>query len=107
MPAYRPNLLRPLEPQPSNVAKTVREPYLTAVAARPILPFALPAPLATVAEEARLAARALADFAGHVVHPTLRLGVTGLSGAGKTVFITALVHALLHGGRLAGVGGAA
>jgi len=60
----------------------------------------MPAPLATVAEEARLAARALADFAGHVVHPTVRLGVTGLSGAGKTVFITALVHALLNGGRL-------
>jgi uncharacterized protein len=75
-------------------------PYLTAVAARPILPFAMPAPLATIAEEARLAARALADFAGHLVHPTVRLGVTGLSGAGKTVFITALVHALLHGGRL-------
>jgi len=70
------------------------------VAARPILPFALPVPLATVAEEARLAARALADFAGHVVHPTVRLGVTGLSGAGKTVFITALVHDLMHGARL-------
>jgi predicted YcjX-like family ATPase len=79
---------------------TVIQPYLTAVAARPILPFAMPAPLASVAEEARLAARALADFAGHVVHPTVRLGVTGLSGAGKTVFITALVHALLNGGRL-------
>ncbi|MEM8840410.1 MAG: YcjX family protein [Pseudomonadota bacterium] len=32
--------------------------------------------------------------------PTLRLGVTGLSGAGKTVFITALVASLLHRGRL-------
>jgi uncharacterized protein len=82
------------------VASRPAASYLTAVAARPILPFALPAPLATVAEEARLAARALADFAGHVVHPTVRLGVTGLSGAGKTVFITALVHALLNGGRL-------
>ena len=29
----------------------------------------------------------------------MRLGVTGLSRAGKTVFITALVHALLRGGR--------
>ena len=26
--------------------------------------------------------------------------MTGLSGAGKTVFITALVHQLLHGGQL-------
>ncbi len=32
--------------------------------------------------------------------PTLRLGVTGLSRAGKTVFITALVRNLLIGGRL-------
>src|SRR5689334_23066651 len=82
------------------IATMAARSYLTAVAVRPILPFALPAPLATVADEARLAARALADFAGHVVHPTVRLGVTGLSGAGKTVFITALVHHLLHGGRL-------
>ena len=36
----------------------------------------------------------------------VRLGVTGLSRAGKTVFITALVHDLLHGGRLPGVRGA-
>jgi predicted YcjX-like family ATPase len=28
----------------------------------------------------------------------LRIGVTGLTGAGKTVFTTALVHALRHGG---------
>ncbi len=35
-----------------------------------------------------------------VFAPTLRLGVTGLSRAGKTVFITALVRNLLTGGRL-------
>src|SRR5690606_4562461 len=34
--------------------------------------------------------------------PTLRLGITGLSRAGKTVFITALVHHLLNGGALPG-----
>jgi len=34
------------------------------------------------------------------MRPTMRLGVTGLSRAGKTVFITALVHNLLQGGRL-------
>ena len=33
------------------------------------------------------------------VHPTVRLGITGLSRAGKTVFITALVHGLMRGGR--------
>ncbi len=32
--------------------------------------------------------------------PSVRIGVTGLSRAGKTVFITALVHNLIHGGRL-------
>ncbi len=50
-------------------------------------------------ERTRLAARALADFAGHLFNPTVRLGVTGLSRAGKTVFITALVHGLARGGR--------
>ncbi|MFN0191185.1 MAG: YcjX family protein [Aestuariivirga sp.] len=49
----------------------------------------------------RLAAGGLKDFAAGFVTPTLRLGVTGLSRSGKTVFITALVHALLNGTRLA------
>jgi predicted YcjX-like family ATPase len=40
------------------------------------------------------------DFATGMVSPTLRIGVTGLSRAGKTVFITSLVHSLLHGGKL-------
>jgi predicted YcjX-like family ATPase len=34
------------------------------------------------------------------VNPVIRLGVTGLSRSGKTVFITALVEALVEGGRL-------
>lgn len=56
--------------------------------------------LSTIAEEARQAARALAEFGAGLVNPTIRLGVTGLSRSGKTVFITALVHNLTHGGRL-------
>ena len=40
-----------------------------------------------------------AEFGAHLLHPTVRLGVTGLSRAGKTVFITALLHGLLRGGR--------
>ena len=56
--------------------------------------------LADIAEEIRLAARAVGEFGAGLLNPTVRLGVTGLSGAGKTVFITALVHQLLHGGRL-------
>ncbi len=50
-------------------------------------------------EEARLSARALLDYGDHFFNPTVRLGVTGLSRAGKTVFITALVHGLTRGGR--------
>src|SRR4030088_3293321 len=52
-----------------------------------------------IVEEARLSARALLDFGDHFFNPTVRLGVTGLSRAGKTVFITALVHGLTRGGR--------
>jgi uncharacterized protein len=48
----------------------------------------------------RIAAGGLKDFATGLVNPTLRLGVTGLSRSGKTVFITALVNALLKGARL-------
>ncbi len=47
-----------------------------------------------------MAAGGLIDFASGLVYPTLRLGVTGLSRSGKTVFITALVHALTSGARL-------
>jgi len=50
-------------------------------------------------EEARISAQALLDYGNHLFDPTIRLGVTGLSRAGKTVFITALVHGLTRGGR--------
>src|SRR3954468_17912384 len=52
-----------------------------------------------IVEEARLSARALWDYGDGLFNPTVRLGVTGLSRAGKTVFITALVHGLTRGGR--------
>jgi predicted YcjX-like family ATPase len=55
--------------------------------------------LSELVEEARLSARALKDYGDGLFNPTLRLGVTGLSRAGKTVFITALVHGLTRGGR--------
>jgi uncharacterized protein len=51
-------------------------------------------------DSARIAASGLKDFASGLATPSLRLGVTGLSRAGKTVFITALVHALLNQTRL-------
>jgi uncharacterized protein len=55
--------------------------------------------LSDIVEEARLSARALFDYGEHLFNPTIRLGVTGLSRAGKTVFITALIHGLTRGGR--------
>ena len=57
------------------------------------------ASLSEIVEEARLSARALLDYGDNLFNPTVRLGVTGLSRAGKTVFITALVHGLTRGGR--------
>mgnify|MGYP001347554541 CR=1 FL=1 len=51
-------------------------------------------------DTARLASASLFDYLASFSMPTLRIGVTGLSRAGKTVFITALVHALVGGGRL-------
>ena len=55
-----------------------------------------------IIEEARLSARALLDYGEHFFNPTVRLGATGLSRAGKTVFITALIHGLIRGGRFPG-----
>ncbi|MCZ8269376.1 MAG: YcjX family protein [Beijerinckiaceae bacterium] len=46
----------------------------------------------------------LAGLGGLFGAPSLRIGVTGLSRAGKTVFITGLVHALVSGARLPGFG---
>jgi predicted YcjX-like family ATPase len=40
------------------------------------------------------------DYVSDLANPTVRLGVTGLARAGKTVFITSIIHNILHGGRL-------
>lgn len=58
------------------------------------------ASLTTFSDEARIAFDTLAERATGLLYPNVRLGVTGLSRAGKTVFISALVHNLVHGGRL-------
>jgi predicted YcjX-like family ATPase len=60
----------------------------------------MPQPPTTFADEFGITLRNLADAATGAFTPTLRIGVTGLSRAGKTIFITALVHNLLTGGRL-------
>ena len=59
-------------------------------------------PPTRIADEIGIALGNLADAAVAPFTPTLRLGVTGLSRSGKTIFITALVHNLLTGGRLPG-----
>lgn len=60
----------------------------------------MPPSLTSLTDSALIAFDNLADRASTLTHPTLRLGVTGLSRAGKTVFISSLVHNLLNGGRL-------
>ncbi len=55
-----------------------------------------------IADELGIALGNIANAATSSVTPTLRLGVTGLSRAGKTIFITALIHNLLTNGKLAG-----
>lgn len=50
--------------------------------------------------DARRATSSVVDYVSSLTRPTIRLGVTGLARSGKTVFITALVHALVSGGRL-------
>ncbi len=59
-----------------------------------------PSLFTSLTDEAAIAFDNVADRAANLVHPTIRLGVTGLSRAGKTVFISSLVHNILHGGRL-------
>ena len=51
-------------------------------------------------DETLIALDTFRERVGAIGAPTLRIGVTGLSRAGKTVFITALVSALTDGGRL-------
>lgn len=58
------------------------------------------ASLTSITDEALIALDTLSERASGLFSPALRLGVTGLSRAGKTVFISALVHNLVHGGRL-------
>lgn len=56
--------------------------------------------ITSLSDDARIAFDNLTEFASNLFSPTLRFGVTGLSRSGKTVFITSLVHNLIHGGRL-------
>lgn len=58
------------------------------------------ASLTSLTDEAIIAFDTLADRASGIFSPSIRLGVTGLSRAGKTVFISSLVHNIVHGGRL-------
>ncbi|EJF88790.1 YcjX family protein [Bartonella tamiae] len=54
----------------------------------------------TIKDETLIAWDSVTDRASDLFNPTIRLGVTGLSTAGKTVFITAFIQNLLRDGRL-------
>src|SRR5882757_3040372 len=56
-------------------------------------------PFSDIVEDARVSLRSLIEYGEGLFNPTVRLGITGLSRAGKTVFITALLHGSLRGGR--------
>ncbi|NLR96263.1 GTP-binding protein YcjX [Rhizobium sp. P38BS-XIX] len=60
----------------------------------------MPPSLTSFTDDALIAFDNIADRAAGLLNPTVRLGVTGLSRSGKTVFISSLVHNLLNGGRL-------
>lgn len=57
-------------------------------------------PIDSLTHTATDALRQAGSYVADLMTPTLRLGVTGLSRAGKTVFITSLVRNLVVGGRL-------
>jgi len=54
--------------------------------------------LPRITSTSQLRLQGASAYVGDLLTPTLRLGVTGLSRAGKTVFITALVKCLCDGG---------
>lgn len=56
--------------------------------------------LTSFTEEALISLDTLGARAASVFDPSLRLGVTGLARAGKTVFITSLIHALVNNSKL-------
>lgn len=56
--------------------------------------------LQSIKDEAAITFDALSDRMKSVFNPTVKLGVTGLSRAGKTVFITSLIENLLNSSRL-------
>jgi len=58
----------------------------------------------TILDELGIALGNLSHSAAGTVTPTMRVGVTGLSRAGKTIFITSLVNNLVNAGRMPGFG---
>lgn len=57
-------------------------------------------PRLSLLDDVRIGAESLGASMSDALTPTVRIGITGLSRAGKTVFLTALLHQLLHGGHL-------
>lgn len=58
------------------------------------------AKLTSITDDALIAFDNVVDYASSFGAPSLRLGVTGLSRSGKTVFITSMVHNLINSGNL-------
>lgn len=56
--------------------------------------------LTNLTDDARIVFDNMVDYANNLGTPSIRLGVTGLSRSGKTVFITSLVHNLINGGNM-------
>ena len=60
----------------------------------------MPLPPATISDEVSIALNNVGDAATGIFTPTLRLGVTGLARAGKTIYITSLIHNLLTNAKM-------
>src|SRR5690606_36673243 len=85
----------PARPCPTALQAGPRAPISALKSPEPRL-----AAITTITDEARIALDTMAGRAAQLFSPTLRLGISGLSRSGTAVFITALVHNPLHGGRL-------
>ena len=57
-------------------------------------------PPANISDEIGIALNNIGDAATGIFTPTLRLGVTGLARAGKTIYITSLIHNLLSNAKM-------
>lgn len=60
----------------------------------------MPQPPINISDEIGIALNNIGDAATSIFTPTLRIGVTGLAHAGKTIYITSLIHNLLTNAKM-------